>query len=95
MIKSIDIDNQFFILKKCKNKFDYLMQEMLLIGELTPSVNVHLDSIRAKLFDCVKLSDKYIIIYDYVNLQRTISDSYFNHFELKNGIAMILKCHSI
>ena len=37
-------------LKKCKNKFHCLVYEMLLIRELTPSLNVQSDSTRAKLF---------------------------------------------
>ena len=45
-----DLDKQFFVLKKCHNKFDCLVHEMLLIRELTPSLNVQSDSIRAKLF---------------------------------------------
>ena len=42
-----DLDKQFFVLKKCRNKFDCLVHEMLLIRELTPSLNVQSDSIRA------------------------------------------------
>ena len=45
-----DLDKQFFVLKKCRNKFDCLVHEMLLIRELTPSLNVQSDSIQAKLF---------------------------------------------
>ena len=44
-----DLNNQFFVLKKCRNKFDCLVHGMLLIRELTPSLNVQSDSIRAKL----------------------------------------------
>ena len=40
-----DLDKQFCALKKCKNVFDYFVQEMLLIGELTGSPNIQTDSI--------------------------------------------------
>ena len=45
-----DLDRHFSVLKKCMNKFDCLVHEMLLIRELTPSLNVQSDSIQAKLF---------------------------------------------
>ena len=45
-----DLDKQFFVSKKCRNKFDCLVYEMLLIRELTPSLNVQSDSVRVKLF---------------------------------------------
>ena len=45
-----DHDRCFSVLKKCMNKFDCLVYEMLLIRELTPSLNVHSDLIQAKLF---------------------------------------------
>ena len=35
-----DLDRYFSVLKKCMNKFDCLVYEMLLIRELTPSLNV-------------------------------------------------------
>ena len=38
------------VLKKCMNKFDYFVNEMLYIKQLTPSLNVQADSIRAKVF---------------------------------------------
>ena len=38
------------VLKKCMNKFDCLVNEMLYIKQLTPSLNVQTDSIRAKVF---------------------------------------------
>ena len=44
-----DLDKQFFVLKKCNNKFDRLVHEKMPIGELTPSLNVQSDSIRTKL----------------------------------------------
>ena len=47
---SKELDSYFSVLKKCMNKFDCLIYEMLLIRELTPSLNVQSDSIRAKLF---------------------------------------------
>ena len=41
---------RFEVLKKCKNKFDCLVFEMLFIRTLKPSLNVQSDSIRAKVF---------------------------------------------
>ena len=38
------------LLKKCMNKFDCLVNEMVYIKQLTPSLNVQADSIRAKVF---------------------------------------------
>ena len=38
------------VLKKCMNKFDWLVNEMLYIKQLTPSLNVQTDSIRTKGF---------------------------------------------
>ena len=38
------------VFKKCMNKFDCLVNEMLYIKQLTPSLNVQTDSIRAKVF---------------------------------------------
>ena len=35
----------FTVLRKCRNKFDCLLYEMLFIKELKPSVNVQSDSI--------------------------------------------------
>jgi len=40
----------FQVLKKCKNKWDCLVYEMLFIKNIKPSLNVQTDSIRAKLF---------------------------------------------
>ena len=45
-----DLNKNFKILKKCKNKFDCLIYEMFFIHELRPSLNVQTDSIRAKVF---------------------------------------------
>ena len=44
-----DLNRYFSVLKKYMNKFDCLVNEMLLIRELTPSLNVQSDSIQAKL----------------------------------------------
>ena len=38
------------VLKRCKNKFDCLVDEMLYIKQLKPPLNVQTDSIRAKVF---------------------------------------------
>ena len=45
-----DLDRYFSVFKKCMSKFDCLVYEMLLIRELTPSLNVQSDSIQAKLY---------------------------------------------
>ena len=44
------IGNKFEILKKCQNKLDCLIFEMLFIRKLKPKLNKQSDSIRAKLF---------------------------------------------
>jgi len=46
----VDIERCFKILRKCQNKLDCLIFEMLLIRELKPTLNKQCDSIRAKLF---------------------------------------------
>ena len=45
-----DFRNCFNVLKKCQNKFDYLINEILLIKQLRPCLNVQSDSICAKVF---------------------------------------------
>ena len=45
-----DFHSCFYVLKKCQNKFDCLVNEMLLIKQLRPCLNVQSDSIRAKVF---------------------------------------------
>ena len=45
-----DLLKRFQVLKKCKNKCDCLVYEMLCIRALKPNLNVHSDSIRAKVF---------------------------------------------
>ena len=68
-----DLDKQFHVIEKCKTKFDCLVHEMLVIRELSPSLNVQSDSIRAKLF-------AWHCIFYYGNLKRTFSDSLFFSF---------------
>ena len=41
---------RFIVIKKCMNKFDCLVNEMLCIHELKPTLNVQSDSLRAKVF---------------------------------------------
>ena len=41
---------RFDVLKKCRNKFECLVYEMLFIRVIKPSLNVQSDSIRAKVF---------------------------------------------
>ena len=45
-----DLLKRFEVLKKCKNKFDCLVGEMLFIRALKLNLNVQSDSIRAKVF---------------------------------------------
>ena len=45
-----NINQHFKVLRKCKTKHDCLIYEMLYIRELSPSLNVQSDSIKAKLF---------------------------------------------
>ena len=46
-----EIENNFWILRKCSNKFDdCLIFEMFFIRDLKPKLNKQSDSIRAKLF---------------------------------------------
>ena len=45
-----DVPKRFKVLKKCRNKFDCLVYEMLFIRALKPNLNVQSDSIRAKVF---------------------------------------------
>ena len=45
-----DLNKNFSILCKCKNKFDCLVHEMLLIKLYKPNLNGQSDSIRSKLF---------------------------------------------
>ena len=40
----------FNVIKKCMNKFDCPINEMLCIQELKPALNVQSDSLRAKIF---------------------------------------------
>ena len=49
--KDLMINRHFSVLKKCMNKFDCLVHEMLLIRKLTQSLKVQsADSIQANLF---------------------------------------------
>ena len=40
---------RFNVIKKCTNKFDCLVNEMLCIQDLKPTLNVQSDSLRAKV----------------------------------------------
>ena len=46
----INLINNFSVLKKCRDKSDCLIHEMLIIQDLKPALNVQTDSILAKLF---------------------------------------------
>ena len=41
---------RFSVIKKCTNKFDCLVNEMLCIQDLKPALNAQSDSLRAKVF---------------------------------------------
>ena len=45
-----DLLSCFKVLKNCINKFDCLVNEILYIKQLTTSLNVQMDSMRAKVF---------------------------------------------
>ena len=45
-----DLLRRFSVLKKCRKKFDCLMNEMLFIRDLNPTLNVQSDSIHTKVF---------------------------------------------
>ena len=45
-----DLLKRFEVLRKCRNKFDCLVYEMLFIRTSKPNLNVQSDSIRAKVF---------------------------------------------
>ncbi len=49
-IEHLTITDNFSVLRKCRNKLECLIYEMLYIKDLKPSLNVQSDSIRAKLF---------------------------------------------
>ena len=40
----------YYVIKKCTNKFDCLVNEMLCIQDLKPTLNVQSDSLRVKVF---------------------------------------------
>ena len=48
--KNMHMLKRFEVLKKCRNKFECLVYEMLFIRALKPNLNVQPDSIRAKVF---------------------------------------------
>jgi len=81
-----DLDKQFSVLKKCDKKFDCLLHEMLLIRKLKPSLNVHSDSIPAKLFS-VTLCISYMLLV----IQKVFCHFISNHFDLENSIKMTPK----
>ena len=87
---SKDLEKQFSVLKKCNDKFDCLVHEMLLIRELTCSLHVQSDSFRGKLFAWL-LRISYMLI----NSQKKPFWQFISkHFELGNGVKMTPKRHS-
>ena len=80
-----DVYRHFSVLRKCLNKFNCLVHEMLLIRELTPSLNVQSDSIQANLFGMRDIS---YVITKYVNLEWIFWQFIFLHLNLK-----MVSCH--
>ena len=72
-----DLEKQFSVLKKCNDKFDCLVREMLLIRELTSSLHVQSDWIREKLFAWL-LHISYMLIIARKNLFDSLSASILN-----------------
>ena len=44
-------EENFTVVKRCVSKFDCLVNEMLYIKDLKPSLNIPSDSLRAKIFN--------------------------------------------
>ena len=59
-----DLLRPFSVLKKCRNKFDCLVNEMLFIRDLKPTLNVQNDSISRKSIYLISLKH-YMLIYCY------------------------------
>ena len=58
-----DLHSCFKVLKKCQNKFDGLVNEMLLIKQLWPCLNVQSDSIRAEVFvQLMQINDARLLV---------------------------------
>ena len=45
-----DTANNFSVLQKCRNKFDFLLTKMFFIKDVKPILNVQSDSIDRKVF---------------------------------------------
>ena len=65
-----DLLRRFSILKKCRNKFDCLVNEMLFIRDLKPTRNVQSDSIRAKGF--ILISFKHCLLISCFTFPQTL-----------------------
>ena len=46
----VDLLEHFSVIRKCANKFDCLVKEMLLLHTMKPNLNVQTDSITGKVF---------------------------------------------
>ena len=44
-------EENFTVVKRCISKFDCLVNEMLYIKDLKPSLNIQSDSLKAKMFN--------------------------------------------
>ena len=68
-----DLLKCFKVLKKCRNKFDCLVYEMLFIRALKPNLNVQSHSIRAKVFSFYNFLLFIIFAPSYVNFRAKIA----------------------
>ena len=58
-----DLQEQFTVLKKCREKFERLIYEMLSTQEKKPKLNIQSDSMKAKLFSTkLSLSTFHIVV---------------------------------
>ena len=75
---------RFEVLEKCRNKFDCLVYEKLLIRALKPSLNVQSDSIRAEVFSLCS-HPLMLILHVKIALNAVIC-MFFYIFYLDNGV---------
>ena len=91
-----DLLSCFRVLKKCMNKFDWLVNEMLYIEQLAPSLNVQTDSIRAKVFVSPPLLCKPVITFElaFVNfiLICTLDNGVMKSPKRREIISLIFTC---
>ena len=73
---------QFQVLTKCSNKFDCLVNEMLFIRKLKPSLDMQMDSIRAKIFTWSILFWSFVIMLIFRDYRNQIFST-LTHFVLR------------